>query len=316
MTQSASRAVDTPKNLPKETRRQADSLAATVELIGTSQALRNSRSSGHWLDPAPRVGQWVQDVDRIAHIQALSQPPRARCALVQLQSRGVVRCPQCPHRIGGHRDWKRDIGQGAAVRPPEAEGAVGLSINALAFFVDRAVVSPTEHREIGERGGAAVGPVTDVVAFAPRQSAAREAAAAVAMVERAPQCGRNRARASADLDDAPVLVVAHQHAAGITRQALRCFRGNVGAAVEHRLAGLIGVGQHRRIDVNHHLVPLARRPHGRDAKMPLRWIRPIRVDPIASGLYLFPKHRRRLRRRTEPDHDPIAGVTTCLPHVK
>jgi hypothetical protein len=37
--------------------------------------------------------------------------------------------------------------------------------------------------------------------------------------------------------------------------------------------------------------------YGRNANKALRWIFSLRVDPIASGLYLFPKHRRSLRRR-------------------
>jgi hypothetical protein len=33
------------------------------------------------------------------------------------------------------------------------------------------------------------------------------------------------------------------------------------------------------------------------ANVHLRWTLSLRVDPISAGLYLFPKHRRRLRRR-------------------
>jgi len=54
-------------------------------------------------------------------------------------------------------------------------------------------------------------------------------------------------------------VVAHHHAGGIARQALRRSRGNVRAALEDRLARRIGVRQHRGIDVNHDLIPLTRR---------------------------------------------------------
>jgi hypothetical protein len=51
--------------------------------------------------------------------------------------------------------------------------------------VDRAVVAPTEQREIRERRGAAVGPVADVMALTEWEAAAREAAASVAVMERA-----------------------------------------------------------------------------------------------------------------------------------
>jgi len=48
--------------------------------------------------------------------------------------------------------------------------------------------------------------------------------------------------------------VAHDDPAGVTGQALRRFRGNADAVVEDRLAWVIGVCQHRGIDVDHHLV--------------------------------------------------------------
>jgi hypothetical protein len=52
--------------------------------------------------------------------------------------------------------------------------------------------------------------------------------------------------------------VPQHHAACIARKALARFRGNARAVFEHALAGLIGVGQHRRVDVNDDLIALAR----------------------------------------------------------
>jgi hypothetical protein len=88
--------------------------------------------------------------------------------------------------------------------------------------------------------------------------AAREAAAPVAMVQGAPERGRNRARPGADLHHLPVRIMSHHHAAGIARQAPRRFRGNVAGLFQHGLAGLRGVGQRRGVHVDHHLIPLAR----------------------------------------------------------
>ena len=48
----------------------------------------------------------------------------------------------------------------------------------------------------------------------------------------------------------------HHHPARIARQTAGRSRGNAHAVLEDRLAGLIGVGQHRSIDVDHHLVAL------------------------------------------------------------
>src|SRR2546429_6061661 len=122
-------------------------------------------------------------------------PPRMTDAISRL---AWMPRPERRDRIGGQRDRRRDVGQEAAVRPPEPERAVGLWIDAIALLVDRAVVPATEQREVGERGGAALCPVADVMPLAHRQPAAREAAAAVAMVKRAPQRRRNRPRAGAD----------------------------------------------------------------------------------------------------------------------
>jgi hypothetical protein len=85
--------------------------------------------------------------------------------------------------------------------------------------VDGAVMTPAEHREVRERGGSALGPVTDVMALAERQIAAREPAPAVAVVQRAPDGRRNRPRPRADFDDPPVRIVPHHHPARVTRQA-------------------------------------------------------------------------------------------------
>jgi hypothetical protein len=79
------------------------------------------------------------------------------------------------------------------------------------------VMAATEYREIRQRGRAALRPMMEVMALPERQPAAREAAALVAMVERAPQCGRNRPRPGPDLHGAPLLVVPHHHTARVAR---------------------------------------------------------------------------------------------------
>ena len=77
-----------------------------------------------------------------------------------------------------------------------------------------------------------MGPVTEVMALAERQVAARKPAAAVAEVQRAPQRRWNGPRPSADFHDPPVWVVPHHHPARVARQAAGRFRGNVGTALE------------------------------------------------------------------------------------
>jgi hypothetical protein len=57
----------------------------------------------------------------------------------------------------------------------------------------------------------------------------------------------------------PFVVMAHDYPAGVARQALGRFRGNARAAFEDRLPRLLPIGQHRGVDVDHHLVALPRR---------------------------------------------------------
>jgi len=165
----------------------------------------------------------MQDVDRVDHIQALPEPGRACRPRVEAESLRVVLRPQGLDRIGGHHGRRRDLRYGPSIRPPEAEHAVGLSIDLIALFVDRAVVPATEHGEVRERGGAALRPVPDVMPLAEWEPAAREAATLVTVMERAPQCRWNRPGPGADLERAPVLIVPHHHPACVARQAPRRF---------------------------------------------------------------------------------------------
>jgi hypothetical protein len=128
----------------------------------------------------------MQHVDRIAHVERLAEPARHRGPRVQGAPVGVVARSERVHGIAGHLRRRRDLGQRPAVRAVESKLAVRLSIEPIALFVDGAVMPATEQREIRERRGAALSPVTDVMALAEADPAAREAAAAVAMVERPP----------------------------------------------------------------------------------------------------------------------------------
>jgi hypothetical protein len=72
------------------------------------------------------------------------------------------------HGIGMYRRGRRHLGHEPAIRSPEPELSIGLSLDLVAFLVDRAVVPATEQREVRERGGPAVRPVTDVMALTER----------------------------------------------------------------------------------------------------------------------------------------------------
>ena len=86
-------------------------------------------------------------------------------------------------------------------------------------------MAAAEQGEIRQRGGAALRPVTDVMALAEADVAAGEAAASVAMLKRSPQGRGNRPGSGRDLHDASVARVLHHDTARVTRQALGRFRG-------------------------------------------------------------------------------------------
>ncbi len=179
---------------------------------------------------------------------------------MEMKPLGVVLRDEGLDRIERHFGGRRNLGQELAIRSAEAKRAVRLSIELIALLVDGAMVPATEQGQIRERGGAAVGPVTDVMAVAEPDPAAWEAAAAVAMVERSPDRRGNRPGPGIDLHDPAIPAVAHHHPAGVAGQALGRSSWNACAVLERRLAWRVGVRQDLGIDVDDHLVALPRAP--------------------------------------------------------
>jgi len=90
------------------------------------------------------------------------------------------------HGIARHFKTKRDLWQRLAGRPAEPQLPVGLSIDLIALLVNGPMVPAAEHGEIRECRRTPLSPVADVMALPEPRSAAREAAAAVSVVERPP----------------------------------------------------------------------------------------------------------------------------------
>ena len=76
----------------------------------------------------------------------------------------------------------RNVRQNPAVRPPELKLAVRQTLDLVALLVDGAVMAAAQQREIRERGGPVLGPVTDMVALAEPDNTAGKTAAAVSLV--------------------------------------------------------------------------------------------------------------------------------------
>ena len=168
--------------------------------------------------------QRKQHVDRVAQVEALSEPVGACRARGEAQAlRGVIGTENFDG-VFWYRNRRRHVRQQAAVRPQEAEGAVGPARDLIPLLVDRAMVPTTEEGDVRERGRAPVRPVAQVMPLCDADPAAREAAAPVPMLERAPQRGRNGPGPGPDFQESPIVVMAHHHPAGVARQAARRFR--------------------------------------------------------------------------------------------
>src|SRR5512145_1694470 len=127
----------------------------------------------------------MQDIDPL-DVQRLSQPLRDRGPRVKGKPLGGVPRSESFNGIVGHFGRLRDLRQGVAVRVTEAKLTIELSIDLVTLLVDGAVVATTEHGEIRQRGGAALRPMTEVMALAEADAAAGEAAAPVPVLERPP----------------------------------------------------------------------------------------------------------------------------------
>jgi len=154
-----------------------------------------------------------------------------------------VELPQHVHRIASQHGGIGDIGDARAIWAMEYQHTVGLSFDLIALLMHRAVMPPTQHREVRQCRRAAARPVADVMPLADTHSTAWEATPAVSMVKRAPERRRNRPSTRSDLNDPAVGVVTHHHAGRIAREPLRRSRGNAHAVFEDGLARVIGIGQ-------------------------------------------------------------------------
>ena len=85
----------------------------------------------------------MQDIDRPAHVQLFSQPPRHRGSRVQAPSLCVVPRSETINGIATHFGRSRDFGQDPPVRTTEPQLAIRLSVDPVALFVDGAVVPAT-----------------------------------------------------------------------------------------------------------------------------------------------------------------------------
>src|SRR6266850_2954864 len=129
----------------------------------------------------------MQHVDRVNHVQVLAQPAGRQGAGVQDQTLLVVPCSQSSDGMSAYLRRARHLGQRAAIGTAEPKLASGIAFDLITLFVHGTMVAPTEHGQVRKRRRPSLSPVTDVMTLAEAHAAAREAAAAVAMMKRAAQ---------------------------------------------------------------------------------------------------------------------------------
>ena len=127
----------------------------------------------------------MQDADRPADVQSLSQASRHGRPSVKVEPLRFMPRSQSVDGISWQRNPGRNLGKKSPVRTAESQLSVGVSLDLVALFMNRAVMPTTEDSEIRQCGGAAIRPVTYVMALADSHLAARETAAAVSVMERA-----------------------------------------------------------------------------------------------------------------------------------
>ena len=125
----------------------------------------------------------MQHIDRPRYIQPLPEPGRTPRPRVDTKALRVVRFVESLDGIRWDRGRWRHFGQGAAIWPPELEGAVGPARDLVALLVHCPVMPPTEQGKVRERRRPTVRPVAEMMPLGEAQSAPREAAALVPMVE-------------------------------------------------------------------------------------------------------------------------------------
>ena len=105
------------------------------------------------------------------------------------------------------------------MRGAEDELTLGEPEDAIPVLVHQPMVSATEQDQIVELCEAAIGPVLDMMRVDVAVAAAGKAAAAITMLQGAPNGGWNGASAAAHVEDIACAIVRHHDQAGIAGEA-------------------------------------------------------------------------------------------------
>ena len=107
----------------------------------------------------------MQDIDRVAHVERFAEPAWTKRVRIETKPRVLIPRSERANRIAGDRWRSRHVGEQMSVWCPEPQLTVGPSLDLISLLVDGAVMAPAQHREVRQRGGPALGPVTDVMAL-------------------------------------------------------------------------------------------------------------------------------------------------------
>ena len=164
------------------------------------------------------------------------------------------------------------------------------------------MVPSAKQSKVGERRGAAVRPMANVMTLRDPNAAPGESTSLIPLLQGPPQRRRDGPSPGPHLRHATVSIMAHEYAAGVTGESLRRFRGNVGAFLQHRLPRR-RFSQHFRVNVDHDLIALTGGPR----------VEPLverRLGDQCHRVYVLLRNGRRLQRALS--HASLGIVATAL----
>ena len=190
-----------------------------------------------------------QSLDRHVHIHFLSFPqrngslwcnPKAGFAVLAGEGKNVSE-----ERFFAH------LRDRAAGRIHEFRDALVAHLDAVAAFVDQAVVMATEEDEIVHFRFSTIGPMLDMVGVNVLVgSAAGKTAAVIAALQSTAYGGRNRAASPANVQSVAIFILVPVYDAAVASQAARRFRGDLCAGIQPAFGAFAVLAQGIEIGVH------------------------------------------------------------------
>jgi hypothetical protein len=124
----------------------------------------------------------MQDVDRVSDVETLPEPSGRTAVRANRDTFLIVPCSQHAGGMVWDSGGDRHFGKNLTIRTAEAQLAVRLAIDSIAFLVNRPMMPATQERQVRQRGRASLSPMTDVMALSESHVATGKPATAVSVM--------------------------------------------------------------------------------------------------------------------------------------